>query len=85
MSPKYQNEIALLRLWFTQRIIGFPLLSLTAGQYQTGIDSLPTIYSDLCKEAFNEWLQKRSYELSYNQMCIAFFDAVKNIGLLKVA
>jgi hypothetical protein len=60
-------------------------VTLTEDQYKAGTDSLDRYHSDLVQAAFIEWLTMRKYELSYNQSCVAFFSAAKDLGLLEIA
>ena len=76
-SDEYNKQVGLLTEWFKGRIpqIGIPTVS--ASQWNRGIDSLDDKYRKLCQEAFDEWWNVHFYELSYSQMCDAFFASVE--------
>lgn len=59
-------------------------ISLTKGEWKAGTDSLENYHADLVRAAVIEWLTTRKYELSYNQMCVAFFGAADDCDLLDV-
>jgi hypothetical protein len=56
---------------------------MTAIDYSRGTDSLTGEYAEMVKEAFNTWMSN-GYELSYNQICMAFFFVARKIGKLVV-
>lgn len=74
-----------LRDWFKARLTALPDVVLTQSEYRAGTDSLKEPHAPLTKQAFDEWLAKRNYELSYNQMCNGFFAAARSLGKLRVA
>lgn len=78
-SQLYRQQIIDLTEWFTVRLRRMPFIRPTEAQKVRGIDALPQPYRDLAKEAFDLWLAERSYELSYNQMCIAFWSALPEV------
>jgi hypothetical protein len=84
MSDDYVKQIEDLRDWYKERLPAFGKVVLSADEYKTGTDSLEGFHGDLVKAAFVEWLSMRKYELSYNQSCVAFFSAAKDLELLEV-
>jgi hypothetical protein len=80
----YIKQINDLREWFKNELKSFPVLEMSRASYRGGVDSLPENYRQLTNRAFNVWLDEKRYELSYNQMCQAFFRAANDLGLLKV-
>lgn len=84
MSPRYEKEVADLTEWFKAKLAELPEFKITQMEYNAGVDLTGPPYIKLAGEAFDEWLSKRNYELSYNQMCMAFFGAAKEIGKLTV-
>ena len=49
-----------------------------------GVDGLPSNLGALTARAGNIWSCERQYELSYNQFCIAFFEAASQLGILEL-
>jgi len=83
-SDNYTKQIEDLRDWYKQRLPVFGKIILSEDEYKAGTDSLGGFHADLVKAAFVEWLSMRKYQLSYNQGCVAFFSAAKDLELLKV-
>lgn len=84
MSEEYAKQINDLREWFKQRLPALGKISLTHDEWKAGTDSLKNYHADLVRGAFIEWLTIRRYEPSYNQMCVAFFGAADDCGVLDV-
>ncbi len=80
----YIKQINDLREWFKSEMKYFPILEMSQSEYSGGVDYLPENYGQLRDRAFNIWLNERHYELSYNQMCQAFFRAANDLGLLNI-
>lgn len=78
MSDKYRNQIADLAEYFRLRLPACGPLTLTPKQRSAGVDSLSGLHKGLVSSACTEWLLTRKYDLSYNQVCIAFFTALDN-------
>ena len=70
MSPRYNKEIALCAQWIRANVRSFP--KLTHEQRRNGIDALPKHLFELLMVYFDRRLGE-GYELSYNQMCQAYF------------
>ncbi len=85
MSPKYHQQTEELRDWFKAKLAARPEVVLTKSEYSAGTDSLKEPHAPLTKQAFDEWLDQRNYELSYSQMCNGFFAAARELGKLQVA
>lgn len=85
MSERYTQEIEALKEWFKENLSSFPALDLTQDEFKAGTDSLKDGYAAIVSYAFWKWLYERNYELSYNQGCNAFFQAVRELGKLNVA
>lgn len=85
MSPNYHQQIEELRDWFKAKLAALPEVVLTKYEYSAGTDSLKAPHAPLTKQAFDEWLAQRNYELSYNQMCSGFFTAARDLGKLQVS
>lgn len=76
MSRRYGEEIDCLKEWFFARLAArSEPLTITNDQRRIGIDAMPDDIKAMANEAFNERLAE-GYELSHNQMCVAFFAAV---------
>jgi hypothetical protein len=85
MSPHYRNQIADLTDWFAVRLKTMGPPRPTEQERIRGVDALPERYRKLTAEAFQVWLAERNYELSYNQLCIAFFMAAEDVQAVPVA
>jgi hypothetical protein len=83
-SDNYQKQVNDLRAWFATRLPALGPIELSHAEIEGGIDSLTGEHKNLTDTAFNEWLTERNYELSYNQMCNAFFEAVCECDLLNI-
>lgn len=75
---RYRKELHNLTLWLRAALSCVPEFTITCQQYLYGVDALPSYLKDICNNAFHVWLTHRNYELSYNQMCIAFFSAAED-------
>jgi hypothetical protein len=84
MSNRYACELDSLTLWFRAALSCVPKFVITRQQYAYGVDSLPSYLKDVCNNAFHVWLTHRNYEISYNQMCIAFFSAAKHNDKMRI-
>lgn len=80
MSENYLDQIDTLTKWFKDRI-SCPI-KLTETEYKIGVDALIGYPRKLTKTAFQLWLTTKQYELSYSQMCVAFFRAARINKLL---
>jgi hypothetical protein len=83
-STRYQDEIVALTEWFTARLPPLGVIVLSQLDYNSGVDALTGAHGDLWKEASRVWLEDRKYDLSYNQMCVAFFSAAHGCRVLTV-
>ncbi len=85
MSPRYEQEITDLSAWFETAMDGLPSITMTEAQYSRGTDALPEgEYCHLVAKAFSLWLNDRNYELSYNQICNAFFTVGTKTEKVKI-
>jgi len=84
MTENYHKQITDLTDWFSARLPNLGKVNLSRNEYKDGICRLTGNHDELQKQAFTEWLENRHYELSYNQMCIAFFSAAGQLGLLEI-
>lgn len=84
MSPLYEQQIVDLRVWFIQRLPAMGDFTMTQDEYKIGCDFLPDPWKALTTEAFNLWKSERGYELSYRQMCSAFFYAASHCGVISL-
>lgn len=82
---RYDEEVDALKEWFIERLPAFGKIKLTPDEYSAGVDSLKSYHASLRDAACVEWLAMRNYELSYNQACLGFFMAAKELNLLEVA
>jgi len=73
----YHQQIADLTEWFEIKLRTLGIFEVTPHMRIRGVDVIPEPWKSLTKEAFDLWLSERSYELSYNQMCCAFFVALE--------
>lgn len=87
MGERYAKEVNDLREWLKQRLPALGKIKLTEAQWKAGTDSLEDAelpyHRDLVRGAFIEWLTMRKYELSYSQMCCAFFGAAEECGVFE--
>jgi hypothetical protein len=84
-SERYTSEVSALADWLAERLPALGPLRVTSAEFLVGTDSLADPHAALCDEAFRHWLDIRKYELSYNQMCNAFFAAARDAGVLEVS
>lgn len=71
----YGYQIDELAEWFTDKVAPWKHVEISKEQRNSGVDSVPDILRAIVEEASREWGAVRKYELSYNQMCVAFFAA----------
>lgn len=84
MSEKYLQQITDLTAWFVGRFANLPPLAMTDGDIALGCDAVKDeAYRRIIAESFGEWLNERSYELSYSQTCSAFFAALTESNKLQ--
>lgn len=83
MTQEYEEAILWLRPWFVGRLPSKGPLRISRNEYREGVDRLPQSHKPLVAEAMQVWLD-RGYELSYQQMNVAFFGAAIQCGLLVV-
>lgn len=71
---RYDDEISVLIEYFKKNLATHEPFSMTEEQFQSGCDGLESeSLKQMIHDTFELWLSDREYELSYNQMCIAFF------------
>ena len=85
MSSNYQRQIEELCDWFKLKLSHLPDIVISQSDYSAGVDSLNEPHASLIKLASQEWMMKRKYELSYNQMCNSFFRAANELGKLRAS
>jgi len=78
-SADYGRQIDDLITWFGSRLGDHEPIRLSRHAYSMGVDALPADLKELVREASSVWEQERGYELSYNQVCIAFFEAAGSL------
>jgi hypothetical protein len=49
-----------------------------------GVDALPEPWKQIAQDVFQYSLHELNYELSYNQLCIAFFRVIEDTERLEV-
>ena len=81
LSERYQKQIEDLTEYFKLRLPACGSINLTDDERKAGVDSLPesSLAAALVRSACTEWLLTRNYELSYNQVCCAFFAALEAV------
>ena len=84
MSPLYEKQVADLTEWFKSRISNLGKVEMSREDYRAGTDKLPDRFKPVIKEAINTWETERGYELSYNQLCQAFFAAGRAVDVISV-
>ena len=84
MSGRYSEEVDALRQFFTERLPELGSFTMSQSDYSAGVDKLGFPRDALIEIASAEWLASRNYELSYNQMCQAFFGAANDLKLIIV-
>jgi hypothetical protein len=82
MTKDYREIIRELTAWFAEKLGSVEKVEMTEEQYLQGIDALPPHVRQLTDEAFKIWLNDKGCELSYNQMCRAFFEAARGLNKL---
>lgn len=80
--PMYNKQVVDLTNWFYERLKG-ETIEITREDHKRGIDTLSPEFNQLAKDAFDEWGNDRDYELSYNQLCIAFFGAAESADAIQ--
>jgi len=78
----YILQVINLKQWFIERLPELGKFTVSYTQLQRGCDSLSEPWQSLVKEAHGTWLKEHNYELSYRQMCSAFFEAAKTCGVM---
>lgn len=84
MTGNYNEQVENLTHWYKQRLPVCGPFVLTYDQYAAGVDSLTGKHAQLRDAGFIEWQAIKSYELSYNQGCVAFFTAANALKLLTI-
>lgn len=84
-SDRYAQEVNDLRDYFAARLPVCGPITLTDEQRKVGVDSLVGLPKRLVSSACTEWLLTRGYDLSYNQVCCAFFAALDVINSTEVS
>lgn len=84
MTQAYTQAIQDASNFFSERIRGLPPLTLSEDGYAMGTDSLGGEYKNAVSECYTYMVYHHHYELSYNQICQAFFRAVTGAGKLTV-
>ncbi len=82
-GSNYSSQLNALADWFAERVAVLPPIVMTRGDYFRGVDALTGEHAALVKEVDEVW-GRNGYRLSYNQMCVAFYDAVRRVGKLEV-
>jgi hypothetical protein len=78
MTTLYYQQITDLTNWLKVRLPALGPFSPTPHQRIIGLDVFPEPFKKLQQEAFELWLSEREYELSYSQVCNAFFLALED-------
>lgn len=77
---RYEDEIADLIAYFKKQLVAHESFNMTEEEYQNGWASLPSdSLKDIARKAFDKWMSERSYELSYKQVCVSFFQAAREL------
>lgn len=80
-SQLYLDQVIDLAAWFRRRIPEIEVPAVTREMMNAGVDALGESVKRLCDEAHAEWLRERNYDLSYNQVCKAFFVAKQTVDM----
>lgn len=83
-SKLYEQVIQDATTAFREKLAGHPPVVLSKEQYKSGIDALPEDLQNLTKEVSKQVGDERDYELSYSQLCSAFFAAAEELKILSV-
>jgi hypothetical protein len=84
-EEKYRETVELLTKWYKESMKNFPPLKITRASYTDGTDSIvDRCFVVLIEYTFYKFLYDYKYEISYNQNCIAFFSAIRNLGKLEI-
>lgn len=88
MTPFYHKMVAELKDYLKGKIKALPSFQMHENEVKIGVDALtvcaPKRYGEIIDEAHKFFLERRQYELSYNQMCQAFFDAADELGKINL-
>jgi hypothetical protein len=79
-SEQYHQIIELLTQRFVSELVDCEQMTLTKGEYQTGVDALPDTVRKKVHTVRKNLEDEQEYEISYNQLCIAFFTAMRQLG-----
>lgn len=70
---------------FVKRLSGHKPIAVDKEKFfRRGWDALPVDIRRTVRTVFGEFLNKKRYELSYNQMNVSLFRATQKLGILKV-
>lgn len=83
-SELYEQVIQETTAEFKKVLVGREPIVLSEAQYSAGVDALPKDLEKLAQEVSQRVGDKMDYELSYNQLCKAFFTAAQELGILSV-
>lgn len=81
---RYDDEVKQLTGWFRNRLRSMDILEMAEADYSKGTATLEGAYKELMTAAVLYWQKERSYELSYQQVNVAFFNAANQVGRLKL-
>lgn len=87
MSPEYNNVVSQLTEHFKRLMVADDFswkVRVTRAEYARGVDCLGEPFTSIVKEASRFWLREHNYEVSYTQICRAFFMAADGLGKLEI-
>jgi len=84
MSERYEQIIAGLTERFKTFLETVPPLTMTRGEFHEGVDALPEEVRSEVMRIMRELQDEENYEVSYNQLCRAFFGATHELGHLRI-
>ncbi len=84
-SERYEQIIQLLKERFVPFLETIAPLTLSTSQFKKGVDALPDDIRSKVMQLTHEFEEEQSYEVSYNQLCKAFFGATHQLGHLQIS
>ncbi len=83
-SQQYLDMIEKARQEFVRLLEGHAPIAISEEKYEAGVDTLPDDVQVMKKRVCETIIKSEGYDLSYNQVCIAFFSAANGMKLVQV-
>ena len=85
MNDKYQAMTSEAQEWLAGHLSTCTPVTITDDQYRRGVDAMTEELQAIARQCFDEFLADRRSELSYSQLCHAFFSAAEPLGIIRRA